>query len=205
MRVFRRHSTGSRRTAGSKQEKCRHPPYPDGMNRLWLLLLLFLVPLAAQGGTPEIVFQTPSAGPIEQPLAAGPGSRTIEMPLPIARVRGARLDFRALIKADDVATPPQVYNGVKFMLVTEGPSGKQYPARDHLWGTFDWTPEHFRAVVPADATKATLVLGLEATTGRAWFRDVSVTVNARAFGVALSHLPATSTRGTRTSRACAGR
>ena len=142
---------------------------------------------------------------IEQPASSGPGTRTIDLPLPVAKMRGARLDFRALIKAESVATPPQVYNGVKFMLVTEGPSGKQYPARDHLWGTFDWTPEHFRAVVPADATKATLVLGLEATTGRAWFRDVSVTVNARPFAGGPVAPPATSTRATRTSHACAGR
>jgi len=152
-----------------------------GMNRLLLLIFLCLLPLAARGAAPEIVLEAPAVAPVELPAAAGPGTRTVEMPLPIAKVRGARLDFRAVIKAEDVATPPQVYNGIKFMLVTEGPSGKQYPAHDHLWGTFGWTPEHFRAVVPADATKATLVLGLEATTGRAWFRDVSVTVSARPF------------------------
>ena len=152
------------------------------MNRLMLLLFFCLTPLAAHGAAPEVIFQVSSVGPIEQPSSAGTGTRTIELPLPVAKLRGTRLDLRALIKADTVATPPQVYNGIKFMLVTQGPSGKQYPARDHLWGTFDWTPEHFRAVVPADATKATLVLGLEATTGRASFRDVSVTVNARPFG-----------------------
>ncbi len=165
----------------------------------------------AQAAAPETVFQTRFAGvsslegwqdvaraqarlvpndqgepggqavQIDQPAASGPGSRTISLPLPVGQMRGARLDFRALVKAEDVAVPPQVYNGIKFMLVTEGPSGKQYPAHDHLWGTFGWTPERFRAVVPADATKATLVLGLEATTGRAWFTDISITVNGRAY------------------------
>ena len=170
-------------------------------------LALSSLPLGAQGA-PEVIFQTRFQGanalqgwqdvspsqarlvPDDQggqaaliglPEAAGSGTRTIELPLPVAKMRGARFDFRAVIKAEDVAVPPQVYNGIKFMLVTEGPSGKQYPARDHLWGTFGWTPEHFRAVVPADATRATVVLGLEATTGRAWFRDVSVTFNARPF------------------------
>jgi len=152
------------------------------MNRLLLLLFFCFLPLAARGAASEIVLEAPAIVPIELPATAGPGTRTVELPLPIAKVRGARLDFRALIRAENVAVPPQVYNGVKFMLVTDGPSGKQYPARDHLWGTFDWTVERFRAVVPADATKATLVLGLEATTGRASFRDVTVTVNARPFG-----------------------
>ena len=162
--------------------------------------------MQARAASPEVIFQTHFTGPnalqgwqdadkaqlvteaqgassalIELPAAGGAGTRTISLALPVAKMRGARIDCRALIKAENVAVPPQVYNGVKFMLVLTGPSGTQYPAHDHLWGTFDWTPERFRATVPADATKATLVLGLEATTGRAWFRDITVTVNARPF------------------------
>ena len=155
---------------------------------------------------PEVIFQTHFAGPnalagrqdsdqaqliadtpgsqsvlIEQPVASGPGTRTISIALPMEKMRGARLNFRAHIKAENVAVPPQVYNGVKFMLVISGPSGTQYPAHQGLWGTFGWTPERFRAAIPADAKTATLVLGLELTTGRAWFQDIMVTVNAHPF------------------------
>ena len=84
-----------------------------------------------------------------------------------------------MVKADDVAVPPHPYNGIKFMLVVEGLSGKQYPARYNLWGTFDWKPIHFRTAIPADAARVTLVLGLEATTGKVLFDDVRVTINAR--------------------------
>lgn len=170
------------------------------------LALWELLPAQAQTKPSEVVFQTHFAGPnallgwqdadkahlvtagpgkqavqIEQPTASEPGSPTISIVLPVEKMRGARIDFRAFIKADNVAVPPEVWNGVKFMLVIEGPLGKQYPASDHLWGTFDWTPERFRAAIPSDATKATLVLGLEATTGRATFRDVTVTVHDRPF------------------------
>jgi endoglucanase len=115
------------------------------------------------------------------PAASGPSTRAISIMLPVGKMRGAQIDFRARVRAENVAVPPQVYNGVKFMLVVEGPSGKQYPSHDHLWGNFDWTVEHFRATVPPDATKATLVLGLEATDGKAEFSDVTVSVHARAF------------------------
>ena len=50
-----------------------------------------------------------------------------------------------------------------------------------MWGTFDWKPIHFRTPIPADVTKATLVLGLELTTGKVSFDDVRVTINARAW------------------------
>ncbi len=177
---------------------------------LWLLVVLIFASLlpSVQAAPPEVIFQTRFDGPtplqgwqgvgspgaslvtaaprvpavlIEQPASVGPGTRSISLDLPVDKIRGARLDLRSVIKAEDVAVPPQVYNGIKFMLVIEGPLGKQYPARDHLWGTFDWTPERFRAIVPPDATKATLVLGLEATTGRAWFQSMTVTVNARPY------------------------
>ena len=182
----------------------------NARSNAWLvatfLLVLFGVPSASAQKPSEIIFQTHFAGPnalagwqnadkarliadspgsqsvqIEQSAASGPGSSTISITLPVKKMRGARIDFCALIKADNVAVPPEVWNGIKFMLVIEGPLGKQYPASDHLWGTFDWAPEMFRVAIPSDATKATLVLGLEATTGRASFRDVRVTVHDRPF------------------------
>jgi len=83
-----------------------------------------------------------------------------------------------MVKADDVAKPPSPWNGVKFMLQTVSPAGKQYPQRNEVLGTFDWMPIRFAAAVPRDATEAWLCLGLEATTGRAWFDDIKITVAA---------------------------
>ena len=172
---------------------------------LLLALLLLVSPLRAQNSPGSVVYATDFNGPqalkgwqgvdgagakltpgyggtpslvIEQPATARPGSPTISLLLPIEKIRDTRLDLRCVVKADNVAMPPQVYNGIKFMLVLEGPDGKQYPARDHLWGTFDWKAIHFRAAIPADVTKATLVLGLEATTGKVSFDDVRVSVPA---------------------------
>jgi hypothetical protein len=119
-----------------------------------LSLALFCLPLCAQSTPSEVLFQTHFAGPtglqgwqdsaqtgvslvpaehggqavqIELPVASGPSTRAISITLPVEKMRGALIDFRARIKAENVAVPPQVYNGVKFMLVVEGPSGKQFP------------------------------------------------------------------------------
>jgi hypothetical protein len=43
-------------------------------------------------------------------------------------------------------------------------------------GTFDWQKVVFRAIVPEDAKQVSLVVGLEAVTGKAWFDDIRVVV-----------------------------
>ncbi len=96
--------------------------------------------------------------------------------LPIEQLRGTRLRVSGRIKAENVATPPQSYNGVKMMLILDAPSGKQWLQRNAVWGTFDWKEISFSAAVPEDATEATLLLGIENTTGTVWFDDLSITV-----------------------------
>lgn len=113
---------------------------------------------------------------VEQPVAAGPGGTMLHLPLPLDRLRGARLRFEARVKAEDVAKPPQPWSGVKFMLHTVGAAGAQWPQQNDVWGTFDWKSVGFVAAVPKDATEADLMLGLEATTGRVWFDNIRVTV-----------------------------
>lgn len=179
--------------------------------RLCLLLLCVFSLIVPIHAAPEVVFQTGFEGPqaaaalkswhtdgrgpiqlttgyrgtqslrVEQPAAMEPGTTTTSIPLPVAKMQDARVSVRAVIRAEDVATPPQFYNGIKLMLVLHTPSGTQYPAQYHLWGTFGWKEISFRAAVPPDTTDAELVLGVEQTTGTAWFDDVRVTVDARAY------------------------
>ena len=99
-----------------------------------------------------------------------------QMTLPVERVRGCVLVFSAMIKAENVSEKPKPYNGVKFMAPIVAPDDKQWPAASLDTGSFDWKRCSFTARVPADATRLTLCLGLEAVTGKAWFDDVRVTV-----------------------------
>ena len=81
-----------------------------------------------------------------------------------------------MVKAENVAEPPNAWNGVKVMLHTVAPDGKHWAQQNGVFGTFDWKPVRFVTEVPSDATEAWLVLGLEQTTGRVWFDDIKITV-----------------------------
>ncbi len=113
---------------------------------------------------------------VELPAAGGPGHRNARRRLPVEELRGKRLRVRAMIKAEGVAPPPNPWNGVKCMVHTAGPPGPRWMQHNLPGGSFDWRKVEFIAEVPADATEAWLHLGLEQTTGTAWFDDVSITV-----------------------------
>lgn len=113
---------------------------------------------------------------VDRPMSAGAGSTGVRMRLPVENLRGARVRVEALVKAENVARPPQPWNGVECMLHTVAPAGQRWSQQNDVFGTFDWKPVGFTTEVPADATEAWLVLGLEATTGRAWFDNVKITV-----------------------------
>ena len=96
--------------------------------------------------------------------------------LPLEPLRGTRLRISGRIKAENVVVPPNGYNGIKMMLILDSPGGKLWLQRDGVWGTFDWKEVVFLATVPPDITGATLLLGIENTTGTAWFDDITITV-----------------------------
>jgi endoglucanase len=101
---------------------------------------------------------------------------TIIRRLPVERVRGCRISGSVMVRAAEVGPKPNPWNGIKFMLSIEGPSGKSYPQATCESGTFDWQRAHFSARIPADATNIALVLGLEQVTGKVWFDEVRLAV-----------------------------
>ncbi len=120
-------------------------------------------------------FQSAQSLSVEKPPDA-PAGGSVRMPLPIEKMRGARLTCRAMVKADGVSQPPQPWNGIKFMLHVTSPGGAAWLQQNNLFGTFDWKRVEFKAAIPADATAAELILGLEAVNGRAQFDDIKITV-----------------------------
>ena len=112
---------------------------------------------------------------VESPAGASAGA-IVRMPLAIENIRGCRLICRAMVKADGVTQPPQPWNGIKVMLHITSPEGDIWPQQNHVCGTFDWKRVQFTAAIPADATRAELILGLEAANGRVQFDDVAITV-----------------------------
>lgn len=112
---------------------------------------------------------------IERTDAAGP-SAMIVRELPAAAMRGCVIACSAWVKAEKVSERPQSWNGVKFMVPVEAPSGRQWPQAKIGTGSFDWMQARFTVRVPADAEKMSLMLGLEAVTGKVWFDDVKITI-----------------------------
>lgn len=120
-------------------------------------------------------FQSAQALRVEKP-AGDAALALVRMALPIEKMHGARLTCRAMVKADGVSQPPQPWNGIKFMLHVTAPGGETWLQQNNVFGTFDWKRVEFKAAIPADATAAELILGLEEVNGRAQFDDVTITV-----------------------------
>jgi hypothetical protein len=91
-------------------------------------------------------------------------------------MRGCRVQGSVQVRADHVGAKPNPWNGIKFMLVIQGPTGTSYPQAPLETGTFDWRRASFSTHIPADATNITIVLGLEQVTGKATFDDLKFLV-----------------------------
>lgn len=110
---------------------------------------------------------------VAAPLTNSAGAR---LALPVEALRGTFLKCDAMVQAVGVTPPPQLWNGIKVMLHLSAPSGDRWVQQNGVFGTFDWKSVHFSGVVPADATSAELVLGLEAVSGCVRFDDIKITV-----------------------------
>lgn len=108
---------------------------------------------------------------------SAPGTTVVSIKLPVEQMRGYTVYGYAMVKAEGVSQRPQSWNGIKFMAPIESPDGgKSWPQAKIEAGSFDWRKVSFSAKVPEDATSMSLVLGLEAVSGKVWFDDVRIIV-----------------------------
>jgi endoglucanase len=113
---------------------------------------------------------------LEANPAAGKPASVVSVVLPVERVRGCLVRGTAMVRAEGVGAPPNPWNGIKCMLALATPDRKLWPQATIGTGTFDWRRVAFTTRVPADATSATLALGLEQVAGKVWFDDVKIVV-----------------------------
>jgi hypothetical protein len=109
---------------------------------------------------------------------ASSGNHLVSIPLPLDRIRGLRLTFSGRVRAEEVGKPPKPWQGVKFMLHTQSPAGSEYQAVMDLYGGFAWKPLGLSVAIPPDVSEASIILGIEETSGRVWFDDIALTVSA---------------------------
>ncbi|MDR2754832.1 MAG: glycoside hydrolase family 5 protein [Planctomycetaceae bacterium] len=170
---------------------------------LCLLLNIFVLPLVADDTNNEvkigdIVFhesfdgeKLPEGWSVSNPKYVSLFENTVQVNLPaegqdknasaskqlsIEKLSGNRLKVTAKVKANHVITPPNSWNGIKVMLVLDTPDGKYWLQQNNLFGTFDWQTVRFDTAVPKNITSATLILGLENTTGLVRIDDLEITV-----------------------------
>ncbi len=125
--------------------------------------------LVAQGPGGKALF-------VERPSSAPSGSSTVELTLPVEQMRGYVVRFSARVRAEGISHKPNAWNGVKFMAPWKKGEEIKWPSVELGEGSFDWKEVTFRATVPEEAEKISLVLGLELVTGKVWFDDIEVSV-----------------------------
>lgn len=109
-------------------------------------------------------------------LAPGEGRKGVAatVPVDIRSVRGMQLYGEVQFRARDVSKPEKPWQGIKFALSFQSGGKAEYVHPVNLWGTNDWKTVNFSCIVPADAEKGQLYLGLENSTGTVEFRSLAI-------------------------------
>ena len=111
------------------------------------------------------------------PVDQAGGSHMVRRPVDLALYHGCRLLLECRAKADGVTQPPQPWLGAKFMLhYQSATAGPYWGNQNDVYGTFDWRPLSFSALIAPDATDGELSLGLQDSAGTVWFDDIRITV-----------------------------
>jgi hypothetical protein len=110
---------------------------------------------------------------------ADAGSAKCSTALPADRIAGRKVRLSARIRSDGVSMRPNPWNGIKVMILTVTEDGeKGYLQLTTVDGTRPWTAAEKVLAIPANVTKADLVIGLESVSGSVWFDDVRVALLA---------------------------
>jgi hypothetical protein len=121
-------------------------------------------------------YQGRGALSLERKPGEADAASMVSVALPVEAMRGYLVRGSAMVRAENVSSRPNPWNGIKCMLALETPDRKLWPQADVGTGTFDWRRVAFTVRVPTDASSARLALGLEQVTGKVWFDDVKFAV-----------------------------
>lgn len=108
-------------------------------------------------------------------------STDIAMTLPVAAIRGRQVILRALVKATNVSAPVLSYNGIAVKMsytIPTTPPTTMYPQVTIPASMYNvagnWTMVYVPITIPADATAATVYVGVEKATGTVDFDDIEI-------------------------------
>ena len=104
------------------------------------------------------------------------GRVTAELPFDLSSYRGCPMRLTVQCRAEKVSRPPEEWNGIKFMLHYKKDGRPVWRSPSGLYGSFDWKVLEISFVVPEGVEGGKLMLGLENSSGRVWFRDLKIEV-----------------------------
>lgn len=104
------------------------------------------------------------------------GRFTADMPFDLSPYRGQPMRFTVQCRAEEVSKPQQAWNGVKFMLHYRKDGRPVWRSPSGIWGSFEWKELEFSFVVPDGVEGGKLMLGLENSFGKVWFRNLKIEV-----------------------------
>lgn len=123
------------------------------------------------------IFEAGNGGTVLKFEVPSKGVESVMKDIDLSPYRGLKVKFSCSSKAQNISTPAQTYNGVKFMLNYESTEeGMKYHNPSNLFGTWDWKEISFTVTIANDANMGKIILGLQDSTGEAWFDDLRITV-----------------------------
>ena len=128
---------------------------------------------ALQDG-PGKISEVPGHGAVLEIVNADASTSVLRsLVLPLEQVRGNPIVIDCDISAEKISAKPEPWNGVKLMAHIEYPGGDSWQQANLPIGTFVWRHVFVRFDIAANASKVTLILGLEKVTGTARFAALS--------------------------------
>jgi len=94
--------------------------------------------------------------------------------IPVELLAGKTIRISADIKAGNISTAPETYNGIKLMLYLKSDYGESWYQAEIDHGPFDWKEISFTQWIPEQISEAHLVIGLEEVSGKAWFDNIEI-------------------------------
>lgn len=107
-------------------------------------------------------------------LAERKPTGTIRIKLNPAEIAGKRIRVSAELKGKEIAQAKEIFNGGKFMMPVEAPSGTTYPGALVRRGTFDWEKKSFTVEIPDNVKAAFITLGFQDSFGTLYVRNLKV-------------------------------
>ena len=98
-------------------------------------------------GRLEAGYQSRGALSVERKPGATESASIVSVALPAEAMRGYLVRGSAMVRAENVSSRRNPWNGIKCMLAVETPDRKLWPQAEIGTGTFDWRPTFHKAVL----------------------------------------------------------